>query len=210
MSQNTNFFNPSLSKVYQDIEPSLKARKLFLDNLSDDIKALEKKLAEVVCPLGISLEYKRDYHCNVLESISDANFDEYFNRVSCGTLTEKSHWISWNKASSSSSRLLHETRLKHYNIYFKNGGHPAYDIWREKDSAESNEPRPLIECSAEIRIQAADYLPKLLGFIGEVFKNSDMKELKKYIAIDENYWLEIWKNEASVWHPFLEESELPF
>jgi len=210
MSQKSTFFNQKLLKAYQEIEPTLKERKLFLDNLSEDIKSLERKLSEVVCPLGISLEYHKDYRCDVLKSISSANFDEYFNRVSCGTLIETCYSILWDKASTGTPRLLHMITRNHFNVYFKNGGHPAIDVWREKETTESDPSRPLIECSAEIRIKTADYLPKLLTFVGDKLSTSNIKESLNSADLDDCSWAKFWKEEACNWHTLPEEAVLPF
>lgn len=171
---------------------------------------MERKLSEVVCPLGISLKYNKDYSCDVLKSISSANFDEYFNRVSCGTLTETSYWILWDKASTGTPRLLYTIRHDHFNVYFKNGGHPAINVWREKEGTESNPSRPLIECSAEIRIEAADYLPKLLSFVGDKLSGNSLKESINCNDSDDDSWVEFWREEASTWHTLPEEAVLPF
>ncbi len=210
MSQKSLFSNPSLSNTYNEIESSLVARRQFLDSLSGDILSLEKTLGEAVCPLGLSLEYKKDFECDILKSISDANFDEYFNRIFCGHLIEKSHRLYWGKSPSKGTRLLHQVQCRTYDVFFHNDGHPAVEVWREEVSNEQEDLRPLIECSADTRIQVSDHLPLFLAGLGDVLNTPLQTDLKRHVSKDEDQWLEIWKNEAITWHPLPDTSDLLF
>ncbi len=137
------FHSPSLSKAIAELEPHANGFKDRADQVSEDIKALEKYLSGkfLGIEIGINIEdHKIDEDHMKLFELAGMGQDLKF------LLRE---FLYWGKDESSQKfRLLYETHS------LKGDKVAGYQIWPER--------RPLIECTLFDRLRMHSKLPLLV------------------------------------------------
>src|SRR5437870_1992245 len=130
---NPTFKNPSLSRAVESLEPKIKDFTSNLEAISQDIKALEKWLQESGFCYPCEVELSSSGWAQKINKIR--NFFEWATTKN-GAINE---YLLWDKDEKSKAWRIMYLKKKYVEV---------------SDIGEELEKKPLIECPAEIRIQA--------------------------------------------------------
>lgn len=165
------FYNRSLQKTHSKIEKSISNHLQKLDELSNDIKQLEKVLAKAA--LSVDYEYLIDQ--SPVFKKTNATYNSY--------LLQTNYLIVWRKEKN---RLMYETHDIYFHIDDTNLSNPS--------NPNIKISKPLIECRSHIRLKIEPELDFFYqgidsilgqGFLQETFRiSSPILIAKKAPAVE--------------------------
>ncbi|MCB1108395.1 MAG: hypothetical protein KDK44_01940 [Chlamydiia bacterium] len=148
MDSKSQFNSPDLQKIFKQIEPILTQHKVQLDQVSADIKEVERFLR--ACSIHFPFRYCCSEH---LKGIEEDHFNHSSKQIRC------LDYLCWGKSKDGQYRLLYEAEEQ--VVLCQDG---AFQAKKETRIVTS---RPLIEAKVKIRLEL---YPKLPNFLEEMTK----------------------------------------
>ena len=148
MDSKSQFNSPHLQKVFQQIEPILSQHKVQLDQVSADIKEVERYLR--ACGIHFPFRYCCNEHIKLIE---EDPFDQSTKQIRC------LDYLCWGKSKDGQYRLLYESEEQ--LIICREA------MFQAKKENRIVTSRPLIEAKVKVRLEL---YPKLPVFLEEIAK----------------------------------------
>lgn len=148
MDSKSHFNSPDLAKVVKQIEPILTQHKVQLDQVSADIKEVERFLR------ACSIHFPFRFCCNErMKAVEEEPHGKTSKQIRC------LDYLCWGKSKDGQYRLLYEAEEQVIVCQ-----EDSFQTKKEKRIVTS---RPLIEAKVKIRLE---FYPKLPQFLEEIAK----------------------------------------
>jgi hypothetical protein len=158
-----HFKSTELREAVEAIKPLLDCYESTLDDISHDIKALEKLLQ--VSP--IKEVHKVEVCCDFIDTPSIVEADEPYSRIEMtGTIIKE--YLVFGEYEKSIYRLFY-LKSKQENLTLENGSIELLGYGEGLE--ELIERKPLIECSISIRTKLYKFLPQFLNELRRTLPN---------------------------------------
>ena len=151
MDPKSQFNSPDLQKVCQQIEPILSQHKQQLDQISADIKEVERFLR------GCGIRFPSRLACSdLIRTVEEDPLDQSSRQI------RVLDYIGWGKSKDGQFRLLYESEEQMMTC--RDG------VYQTQKAHLPVECRPLIEAKVRVRLELYPILPKFLEEIAKTLQ----------------------------------------